>query len=240
MRPLPLDVRIATGRPMLTAAYELVYRIYLGKGYIAPSPGRIVYQQVFGLPTSRTIVATDAADEVMGTLTVVGDNDLGLTIERAFAEQVGGLRDRRRRIAEITSLAVESAAPFPKRAVFFALTQFAMNYGFHQQYDDMLMAIHPRHYRYYWHVFRAVPLGPCRPHPAVQGHPAICASIHAHDLKQNMAEEIRRQYFSVPVQPHRFAGPPIGSADHAHFCRRAGIAWDDDSQGCDAAIRRAA
>jgi hypothetical protein len=152
-----LDVRIANGRETLAAAYELVYRAYLQRGYIPANPGRIVYKEVFGLPTSQTIVTTGAAGQVVGTLTIVGDNPLGLDIEGVFPEQVARLRDRRCHIAEITSLAVEPQTAFPKRAVFFALTQFAMNYGFHQRYDGMLMAIHPRHYRFYWRVFRAVP-----------------------------------------------------------------------------------
>src|SRR4030042_1702132 len=141
------DARIASVRPELTGAFELVYRCYLDKGYIQPHPGRIVYQATFGLSSSRTIIAMSRDREVAGTLTVVGDNPLGLKLESTYPGEVQSLRRRGRRVAEITCLAMRSAGEFRAMAVFFAMTRLMVHYAYWRRYDDLLLAIHPRHHR---------------------------------------------------------------------------------------------
>ena len=218
-----LDVRIATKRRDLVHALELVYSSYLAKGYVRPSADRMVYQPVFGLPTSRTMVAAWPGEDIAGTLSIVGDNPIGFQLETTYRDEVQLLRDEGRKLAEITCLAIESSGGFRPTEIFVALTRFAIHYALWRGYDDLLIAVHPRHYRFYWRVFRASPLGPPRAHEAVEGHPSLCCRIHLDSLRRNMAPDLSRQYFSCTFPVTRFLRPPIDPVDHQYCCNRTGV-----------------
>jgi hypothetical protein len=218
-----LHARIAANRREWTAAFELVYRCYLAKGYIQPHPGRIVYQATFGLPTSRTIIATNDVEDVVGTLTVVGDNPLGLQLETTYPCEVQSLRSRGRRVAEITCLAVWPTRASQPRAVLFAITHFLFHYARWRRYDDLLMAIHPSHRKFYQHCFGAELLGPLRPNKAVGGNPSVCYRIDLHWLKCRVNPKLLQQYEArMPPETH-YMVPAIQPEDHQYFCTRRGV-----------------
>lgn len=226
-----LDFHIATSRAELTGAFELVYRTYLAKGYTEPHPGQVVYREVFGLPCSRTIVAVHQAMGVVGTLTVVEDNPLGLELARTYPREVQALRAEGGRVAEITCLAIDSARRFRRGEIFFGLTRFMIQYAFWRRCDDLLIAIHPRHLRFYRRYFRVSPLGPCRPHGFVCDHPSVGCRIELGSLKRNVEHELWRRYFSDELPKTRYTEPPIDSTDHRYLCRRCGIAVRSESTG---------
>ncbi|MDD4266722.1 MAG: hypothetical protein PHO07_15740 [Pirellulales bacterium] len=215
----------------MASAYRLVYRRYLAKGYVRARPGGIVYQPRFGLGTSRTLVAIDPQQGVVGALTVVGDNPLGLQLEEICRREAEQLRGEGRHLAEVTCLSIDAAGRIPGKLVFLALTRFLFQHSYLRGYDDLLLAIHPRHYRVYWHAFRAFPIGPCREYGAVCGNPALCCRIDMHDLKANMTASMRQAYFENLRPEEDYDGPPVGRADHEEFCRMLEIS--SSIPGCD-------
>jgi len=224
----PLQVRIAARRPELAAAFELVYRSYLGRRFIEPHPGGVVYRKSFGLPTSRTLIATSQDNTTLGTLSIVGDNPLGLELEGTYPAEVESLRRDGRRLAEITCLAIQPSHGIRPIAVFFELTRLMIHYAYWRKLDDLLMAVHPRHYRFYWRHFRVWPFGPCRACTSVRGNPSIACRIDLHTLKQNVVPAVRRRYFDESFPEASLATPPIGPADHDYFLNRIGITWRAD------------
>jgi hypothetical protein len=224
-----LDVRIATSREELTSAFELVYRSYLAKGYAQPHPGGLIYREAFGLPSSRTIITAVQPKPVVGTLTIVGDNPSGLELERTYPREVQSLRDQGRKVAEITCLAIQAARELRSTAVFFALTRFMIHYAYWRGFDDLLIAVHPRHHRYYWRHFRVSPIGPCRPHECVNGSPSICCRIDLHHLRRNVDPHLWQQYFSLEFPETAYIRPPIAPALHRYLSRRAGLLPHVDS-----------
>ncbi len=229
-----LAVRIAGTRQELTGAFELVYRSYLARGYVQPHLGGVIYREAFGLPTSRTIIATaqtrDTRD-LVGTLTVVGDNPLGLELETTYPREVRSLRGRGRNLAEITCLAIRPTDDFRPTAVFFTLTRFMIHYAYWRGFDDLLIAIHPRHHRFYWRHFRVSLVGPCRPHRWVNGNPSICGRIDLHYLKRNVEPELWQQYFAQGFPEREYRRPPIGQGDHRYLLCRSGVSTPADSSG---------
>lgn len=224
-------VRVASGRSELTAAYGLVYRQYVTKGFIAPRPGGIVYSQTFGLPTSRTVVAILEDGHVIGTWSMVGDNELGLHLEGTFASEVEQLRQKGSRLAEVTCLCTEPEIHISSRAVLFELTKFAVHHSFLRGYDDVLLAVHPHHYPFYWRTLRATQISPCRPYAAVSGSPAVCCRINMAALEQSMAPRMRRYYFGEVKPREHYDGPPVSQADHEEFCRLLAISKDMPDNG---------
>lgn len=218
----PLHLRIAVGRAELTAAFELVHRRYVARGYIAPHPGRIVYREAFGLITSRTLVAAAPSRAVLGTLTVVGDSPLGFELEATYPDEVQSLRDEGRDPAEITCLAIRPCRDFAPTAVFFQLTRFMIHYAYWRKFDDLLTAIHPRHRRFYERHFAARPIGPCRPHAIVRNHPSIGCRIDLRTLERSASAELWDRYFAEGFPPASYLAPPMDRVDHCHFLARSG------------------
>jgi hypothetical protein len=225
---IPLHVRIGVGRRELAGAYELVYHRYLARGYVDPNPGAIVYREAFGFASSRTIVATTQTEPVLGTLTVVGDNPLGLELETTYPSEVQSLRDQGRCLAEITCLATRPTGRSRRTAVYFELTRFMIHYAYWRGFDDLLLAVHPRHHRFYWRHFRVHPLGPCRPHQFVRGSPSIGCRIDLHTLKQNVNPELWQQYFAEEYPEIEYMGPPLDPADHRYFLGRSAVTLHAD------------
>lgn len=218
-----IQVHIASTRRELVEAYELVYRCFLGRGYINPHPGGIVYKQRFGLDSSRTLVASTGSRRIIGTLSVVGDSPLGLEVESTYAAEVAELRARGRRLAEITSLAIDRPSDVVPRETFFRLTQFMIQYSYWQGYDDLLLAVHPRHHRFYWECFRVYPVGPCRSYAAANGNPAICCRIDLRHLHRNVDPHLWGKYFSTMLPDSHYQRPVITPDDHAYLLGRSGL-----------------
>lgn len=235
-----LNVRIATTRRELVEAFELVYSSYLAKGYIRPHPGRIVYQAAFGLPSTRTLVAVTPSGDIAGTLSIVGDNLRGFQLESTYPLEVQSLRNDSRKSAEITCLTTENTGGSRPREIFVALTQFTIHYALWHGYDDLLMALHPRHYRFYWRLFRVDPLGPPRAHQIVEGSPSLFCRIDLANLERNMTPELSRQYFPCRFAQSEFLRPPISPADHQYCCNRAGVSSNVDSDVFSASEGKAA
>lgn len=218
--PPEIDVYIATQRHELASAYQLVYESYLTRGYVAPHASQMVYRVVNGLPSSRTAVAVDRQQRVIGTVTIVGDNTLGLPMEAIYPEEVQALRAQGRSVAETSGLAVQMGRK-QSSAVVFALTRFAVQYMCWRGYHDMLFTINPRHRRFYERLIGATPIGGCRPHEIVQGNPALAYRV---DLQRIDQLPLYCKYFAEAIPISRFMQPPVPPEDHRYFCLRTGIA----------------
>ncbi len=217
-----LETGIAQDREQLHACFRLVYENYVSLKYIVPSQAEMMYQRTFGLPTSRTIVARDSDRRITGTLTVVGDNSLGLQIETTYSDEVDALRAGGCRLAEVTCLATHSDRT-TDISVFFALTRFLFQYATWAGYSDLLLAIHPRHARVYTRFFGAVQFGPVRPHRLVRGSPAVACRIDLQRAVQYISPVIRGWYVDDRITPGLFETPAMRLADHKHFCAQVGL-----------------
>lgn len=224
-----LRVRIAVARDEFEAAYRLVYRSYLERGYIPVLPGGIFYRLSYGVPTSRTLIADTPASPLTGTLTVVGDSRLGLPMEGVFHREVEQLRRQMRRLVEVSGLCVEPARRSASLATFFSLTRFLVQYACWQRTDDLLISIHPSHLPFYRRQFQFTSFGPCRRYEALQGQPAIACRLDLRRLRETTDPAVYAAYLDRPIDPAAFRVPPISPVDHAYLCRLAGWLPDEDA-----------
>lgn len=212
-----IDARLAKKRRELQAAFELVYRSYRARGYVPPHPSGMVYRPNFALPTSRTMVAVRPTDEVVGTLTLVGDNAQGLEIEAAFEAELDQLRQRRRHVAEVTALAVESCADLPAGAAFWAITRLMFQWADWRGYDDLAMVVHPRHFPFYRRQFGAAALGAPRPYHAACNKPGLFCHIDVGQIKRSIRPDLRAWFTTCVFVPESHDRGPIASRDHDYF-----------------------
>jgi hypothetical protein len=222
-----LLVQIAQQREEYRQAYELLYRAYRVRGYVGPHPAGIVYRLSYGLPTSRTMVAlADVATggtRVVGTLTIVGDGCLGLPMERDYQREVEQLRDRGRRLAEVSGLAIVQERRSPLLETFYGLTRFLVQYAFRGGIQDLLITVHPRHATFYREWFCFEPCGPCRPCAAAAGNPGIPCRLDLERLAEVGDRRVYANYFDPQIPQERLLRPGMRREDHYYFCCLAGI-----------------
>ena len=125
--PSPLfEIKIARSKEELRAAYGLLHDNYVRAGYMDPHPSgmRILPQHL--LPQNTTIVAK-WGNRVVGTVSLIRDNPLGLPMEKIFdlsARRAGG-----RRLAEVSSLAIDPNFRGKIGNTLFPIFRFAYQYS---------------------------------------------------------------------------------------------------------------
>lgn len=213
-------VRFAQHRDEFEQAYRLVYQVYRERGYLARHASGIRYHPLFGLPDSRTIMALSPTGRLSGTVSLVFGGENGIPMEGAFSAELNGLRGAGRRIAEAISLAVQGCGKLRTRSVYFALTRFLIQYARYREIDDLVIAVHPNHARFYCKLLGFQPLGSCRAYDAVRGHPAVACRLSLEDLSESHPV-LRKMILSHPVPVEHFREPSMRWVDHAYFLRRA-------------------
>ncbi len=156
--PSELRFKIAETTDELEAAFGLVYDEYLRLGYCAPNPMKWRATIYHALPTTTTLLAL-YGNRVVGTLTLVRDNRLGLPLDKVF--DVSILRREAGRLAEVTSLVIHR--DFRRQnggAVLFPLLRLMYEYSTsHFGVDHLVVSIHPKDEPFYKSLllFRKVP-----------------------------------------------------------------------------------
>jgi hypothetical protein len=136
-------VRRAISYVDLAAAYRLVYRVFVEKGFVNPLPGGIRVRAFEGVPEMTTFVAEEDG-EIVGVMSIVPDiKGLGLPSDQAFAGELGLLRSAGRKVSEITNLAV--AAKYRRSNAFTELTRACFAQALAWKCDDIFIAISPGH-----------------------------------------------------------------------------------------------
>ncbi len=149
----PLDLGLAGTLADFDAAFTLLHDQYVGRGYMprGPSGRRLSLHNI--LPSTKVIVAKAAA-RVVGTLTVVEDSRLGLPMDEAFGMEIGRLRQRRRRVVEAGSLALDPSSRAESPTVLIRLFRMATLYAaMIVRADDLCFVVHPRHRAFYQTLF---------------------------------------------------------------------------------------
>lgn len=208
--------RIAQTRDDYCGAFRLVYEAYLRAGLSRPNPFgmRITPYQL--LPTTEVLVAVHHG-EIIATLSLVRDGQLGLPLENTYPEEVAALRAQGLHLAEVSCLADRRhvrdnpgqpgpACPAPATAMrlMSLMAQCALARGVNQ----LLIAVHPRHARFYQRFTAFEPIGGLRSYQAVCNRPAVALAL---DIDRAPIEhpELYRRFFGLPFPPDALTPCPI-------------------------------
>jgi hypothetical protein len=167
-----IEVKLANTVPEWEAAFRLVRENYLDSGYDNPSQKLFRFTPYHALPDTTVFVAK-CDGQVVATFTLVPDaRPLGLPLESLYQEEVDTLRQEKRRIAEVTSLAVDDLTQREFVQVFTTMIRMIIQYHLFHGGDTWVITVNPRHRAFYCKTIGFVSLGPCRSYEAVKGHPA--------------------------------------------------------------------
>jgi hypothetical protein len=176
-QPSGLDYRLARTTEERLGAFQLIHNCYVRAGLGEPNAVgmRITPYQV--LPTSQIFVGL-LGDEVVTTVSLVGDGELGLPMQTMFAEEVNELRAAGERVAEVSCLADRRQDGKRFYATFKALTRLMAQFARYEGIQSLLITVNPRHVRFYRSHLGFVPISrriaSC---PHVQDRPAVALRL---------------------------------------------------------------
>lgn len=127
--PSPLlEIQIAKTESELEAAYRLLHDSYVKAGFMNAdiTKMRVLAQHL--LPQTTTIIAKWDS-KVIGTLSLIRDNPFGLPLEKIF--DIDERRAGGRRLAEVSSLAVDPNYRGQVNTALFPLFRFVAQYARH-------------------------------------------------------------------------------------------------------------
>jgi hypothetical protein len=220
------DYRIAASRDEWEAALGLVYRAYVRSGLIQMNPYRMRVTPYHALPTTEVLIA-DKGDEVLCTLSIVGDGELGLPMEAIYAEEVERQRLQGLRLAEVSCLADErdeSEQSFSVVSRLMALTaQCAADRGI----DRLLIAVHPRHAKFYERFLAFELIGGQKTYASVCDNPAVALAMDLNSLPLDNPRAYKR-LFGVPFSDNHLRYRPVSYELQSDLQHMAAETYVDD------------
>ncbi len=181
--PQNLIFKIAETTEELEAAFRLVYENYLPLGYCTQNKYQMRATLYHALPTTTTLIAVDNG-RIVGTLTIVRDNRLGLPLSKVF--DVKSLRKNSHRLAEITSLVIHKDYRREKGGqILFPLLRLMYEYSTsYFGVNHLLVTIHPKDV----HFYKSLLLFKSIPHTGIKdyfGAPAVVLHL---DLQRALSD----------------------------------------------------
>lgn len=211
-----VEFKIAENRHERNSLFRLVYDAYLRAGLERASAIRMRVTPYHLLPTTDAFVAK-LRDEVISTLSLVVDADLGLPMELVFPDQVGERRERGLCLAEATCLADRRRDFRRALPVFAELCRLMVQTARVRGVDELLVAVHPRHVRFYQRFLAFEVISDLAEYPAVCNRPAVALSLNFNRIDRERPWNYDR-FFGKPIPAGELAPRPI-SLDEAEYLR---------------------
>lgn len=205
------DFKIASSRHEWRAALGLVYRAYVRSGLIGMNGYRMRVTPFHVMATTEVLIAVDR-DEVLSTLSIVGDGRLGLPMETIYSKQIARRRRQGIRLAEVSCLAYEQEGSQQSFAVVARLMALAVQCATYRGLDQLLIAVHPRHARFYERFIAFEMIGGRKTYGSVRNHPAVAMALDLNGLRRDHPRAYERLFgvpFAADVLEHRPIPPEL-------------------------------
>jgi len=188
--------KIAARREELFAAFGLVYKAYVRAGLSTRHPYRMRVTPYHLLPSTEVFIAVKQS-EVISTVSLVRDGALGLPLESVYGREVARYRERGFSLAEVSCLADHRQGQRRSVPVVMRLMSLMAQAAKRRGVDQLLIACHPRHRRFYQHFAAFEPFGEEKPYRTVCNHPAIAMAL---DLSWAPIDhpELYARFFGTP------------------------------------------
>ncbi len=210
-----IQYEIANTIEQRAAAFRLVYRSYIEAGLGEPNPYGMRVTPYHLVPSTEMFVAT-LRQEVIFTVSLVADGDLGLPMEAIYGEEVMAKRAQGLRLGEVSCLADRRSDFRGSFPVFLRLARLMVQHARYRGLDQILLAIHPRHVRFYRRFMACEPLAGERVYPTVRNHPAVALCLDFDRIDRERPENYDT-FFGEPLPEEALKPHPITPAEADFF-----------------------
>lgn len=213
-------VKVAASRTEREGAFQLVYRSYLRAGLCSPCANQMRVTPYHLLPSTDVFVGV-LRGEVISTLSLVRDGELGLPMESVYGDEVERRRAQGLRLAEVSCLADRRKEPARFFGLFCDLSRLMTQMAAAEGIDQLLIAVHPRHARMYARAMAFQQIGDVRDYPLVNGNAAVALTL---DLEwcRTQQPQIWNRFVGPELPESVIRSRPISSADIKYFASVAG------------------
>lgn len=191
--------KLADTEEELRGALHLLHDSYVNSGLMKPHFSGMRATVYHALPTTSTLIAKKD-DVVIGTVSMIRNNPLGLPLEKIF--DLSKIKSRTSHVTEISSLAIHPQFRGNK-GLFFLLTKYLMEYSLRYYHVDYwVIAINPKHYQIYKDIFLFDDLETSsKSYDFVEGAPALGLYVNLNQLKVKFFE----MYSKCPTHQDLFS-----------------------------------
>lgn len=184
------EFQIAHETEALDGAFRLVHDQYVTRRYMFPHPSGRRLSLYHALPSTRVFVATEGL-RIVGTATLIQDSPAGLPMDQIYRDDLDRLRGQGRRLCEGSALAVDCVHEACGRDVTLRLAGMLVLYAAEvAAMDELCIAVHPRHVRFYERWFHARVFGELKSYQYVSGAPAQALHLDL-DLIRDLSRQLR-------------------------------------------------
>lgn len=200
-----ITFEIARTRDDFESGLRLLYESYVRSGLAIGNPSGIRITPYHLLDTTDVFVAK-AQEEVFMTISLIADGELGLPMESMYADQVQELRMRGKRLAEVGCFADRRLDVTGFNPVFNTLTKLLVQTARHRGQDTLVVAVHPRHAKFYRRLLGFQDIGGLTYCQYVSNRPALALLLdltQEHGTKQY--NDFAKDLFPIEaLQPKTF------------------------------------
>ncbi len=213
-----ISIKVASTRDERLGAFQLAYNSYFRAGLCNPCATELRVTPYQLLPTTDVLLAK-LRGEVISTLSLVRDGELGLPLESIYPAEVNARRTAGLQLAEVSCLA-DRRKTTRFFELFCELARLMVQMADRGGVDQLLIAVHPRHARMYARAMAFVQIGESRDYPEVNGHPAVALCLDFAVAKTRRAA-IWRRFVGEPLPEDVTQPQPISLCDRRYFARLA-------------------
>ena len=210
-----IQIKIASTRPERHDAFELVYMAYRRANLCDENHCGMRYTP-FQLLKSTDIVIAKLRGELISTLSLVRDSEMGLPLEDVYDEEVTARRRAGIHLAEISCLADRRADTVRFFNLFREMCQLTAQLAWSLGVEELLAAVHPNHTAFYRRYLSFEPMGDRREYPSVGGHPAMALGVNFAKVAKEHPKRWR-EFFGEPLPEDVLVHSPISIADREYF-----------------------
>ncbi len=187
--------KVATEREEREQAYKLAYEAYIKKGFIDSDPSGMHFGLHHAHPLTTTFIGK-LDDEVVITMSLFPDSELGLPMDSLYQKELDRLRKKGRFIAEVGTLASSPKVRSSLQQLPMMMNNIMHRYASqHLGVDDLVLTVNPAHELVYRHLILCRRMGRNRAYDRVNGHMAVPFRLNV----KHCEKDYYRKYRHKPV-----------------------------------------
>lgn len=210
-----IQLRVAATREERQSTFELTYRSYLRAGLCAESNSGLRITPYQLLPSTDVIIA-ELRGQVISTVSLVRDGELGLPMESVFPEEVATRRRAGIGLAEVSCLADRREGTARFFGLFCELSRLLAQLARKSGVDELVVVVNPRHAPLYRRYMAFDQIGEQRVYNAVQGFPAVPLSLNFAKAKIHKPKSWH-EFFGEELADEVLQACPISREDQDYF-----------------------
>ncbi len=210
-----VSCRIARTRQEREAAFRLVYMSYLRSGLGEMNGYEVRVTPYHLLPTTEVFIA-EYRGEVIFTMSLVTDGALGVPMEHVYGNEIARLRQKGQLFGEVSCLADRRSQLIRFFPMFLRTSRLLVQYARRQGLGALVVAVHPKHARFYRRYFDFRVIGEQKDYPTVRNHPALALWMDFARLDRELPQSYRA-LLADPLPDEELEPQPISRADCGYF-----------------------